>query len=66
MLRDPRKFRHLTTATKPGYEEPLMPTIQQEHCKKCGGIKKMTVNGVVVPVLDWPKYGVAADANCVC
>lgn len=41
-------------------------TMKQEFCPVCGGIVKLIVNGQVIPVLDWPKYGIAVDANCVC
>lgn len=39
---------------------------EQTHCETCCGIKTMVVDGYVVSPFDWPKYGVAADAGCVC
>jgi hypothetical protein len=38
----------------------------QKFCKHCGGIKKIMVNGELLPYDQWIKHGIAIDAGCVC
>jgi hypothetical protein len=52
-------------------KEPLNPNnddIKQTFCTRCGGLKKMTKNGVTVPPKEWWNQGVqmASDIGCVC
>jgi len=43
-----------------------MIKMKQTFCKHCCGIKKITIDGKVIPYKEWVKYGIAYDSGCVC
>lgn len=40
--------------------------IRQVLCPKCGGMKKLVVDGKPVDPMKWTDYGFAADLGCIC
>ena len=40
--------------------------MKQVFCKKCGGLKRLIVNGKEIPPEKWIQYGMALDIGCIC
>lgn len=39
---------------------------QEVHCKECGGMKILIVNGKAVDPMKWINHGYAVDIGCIC